>query len=204
MKKKSIILLLLLFIIGFKANASNPIEEDNWKTRNAADDLLFFGNLTLKVDSIVVYGIDVAAISFGRIRYRRDKIEEIYNHDKDAKGNNATRIRLDKRREIMMFLSMLKSMVPFDPSEIKIKPEEIVDTRENWLRGDGFDSNDPMETRGKIIVYNNDGTLDVGYFDSFAKHVDMFGWRYHSGEALKRVILELTRKDHNNKMLFDE
>ena len=105
-----------------------------------------------------------------------------------------------------MFLSMLKTMVPLDSSEVKIKPEEIVDTRENWLRGDGFGSNDPMQTRGKIIVYNNNNTQDIGYFSLFCSMIDMFGWRYHSGAALEKVILALTRRyEHiNNKGLFDE
>ena len=206
MKKKTIILLLLLFIIGFSTHASNPIEEKNWKSKDFVDDFLFFGGLTLEVDSIIIYGIDVESVGFGRISYRRDKMEEIYDHYKNNPKIPAARIKLDKRREIMMFLSMLKTMVPLDSSEVKIKPEEIVDTRENWLRGDGFGSNDPMQTRGKIIVYNNNNTQDIGYFSLFCSMIDMFGWRYHSGAALEKVILALTRRyEHiNNKGLFDE
>ncbi|MDE7397122.1 MAG: hypothetical protein K2M98_05285, partial [Muribaculum sp.] len=90
-------------------------------------------------------------------------------------------IILKNKSEVYMFLTMLKYMTPLDSSEVKIKPSDIIDTREEWWSPYGFDTNDPIQVRGKIIIYKVDGTKEEGYFD-YGFYIDIFGWRYRSKE----------------------
>lgn len=158
-----------------------------------------------EVDSIVIYMIDLQAVHFGRWGYRRDKFDEIYNHysKQENEADQVLKIKMVRCREKMMFINMLNSMSPLDSAEVKVKPDEIVDTRENWLRGDGFGSNDPIDVNGKIIIYNNDGTQNVGFIENCVRHIDMFGWRFQS-RTLQRVINEFYFSRYLTPELYDE
>ncbi len=189
-------ILIVIFVFFVYILHDVGLYAENWRENK---DL--FGDHYSKVDSIVVYLIEYGSVHFGKMRYRRDKIEEIYDYWKDKNPNfDGMKISFTKKREILMFMVMLKYMTPLDSSKVKVKPSEIIDTRERWWSPDGFESNDPVGTCGKIIIYNTDGTKEEGFI-SFPLYIDMFDWRY-KGYEIQHVLRSLWY-NHNKKNYYD-
>lgn len=168
---------------------------------NAAE-YRYFGTDYSDVDSIEIFSIDLNAIgTIGKFSFNRNKIEDIYQYRKNIPvlSKSCIHILFKRRREVMLVMSLLQNLTPLDSSKVDIKPSEVYyeEDSERWWRAYGNgDNNDPIETRGKIIIHYNNGTKVSGYFSQY--YIDIYDWRYTNDSFLNML------RSFNNNSDLDE
>lgn len=146
------------------------------------DAKLNFNITTSEIDSIIIKSINPNATScFGGLIYDRGHFDEIFDkfHHQPSIGDYAIRICLRDWSEISMFIILLDQSVPLDENEIKVWPNEIETKPDvDWSQPLNRNmTNDPIETRTKIIIYHNGEKL-TAFMSNF--YIDILNYRYRN------------------------
>lgn len=136
----------------------------------------------IEIDSITVKLIDPTAMGIGDICYDRVHFDEVFDYYELNRnlGIDSYCIHLVSLKEISLFLSILNSSIPLNSSMINVYPDQIrtlpgIDWRKP-LHNSPDITNDPIETRGKIMLYMHSGETVTAFFSMTA--LDIFNYRY--------------------------
>lgn len=186
MKKN--ILILLLFLSCQLSVYSRILSPEN-SIRRVQFDYYFS---TMSIDSIEIKLIDWNIKHNGYYGIDRKAFDQTFEYLKDS--NQATlayaKIHEKSTIELLAFLFDF-SINPYPIEAIQLTPNEIQNQSIGFFNNcgimDGTATNgDPLEIRGKIIIYtNNNCTTDI-YLSNFS--LDVLNYRFSMGEALYQFI----------------
>ena len=128
---------------------------------------------------------------FGGYSVDREHFDEIFDYHRfngDKKYQDVGHLVIKDRIMLLLFISVLNELEPYDAMDIKVYPEDIMSEKVGVKMRDGRDyaakeyslgyisPNDPLETRGKIDLYMKDGTKISGFLSTHT--IDILNYRY--------------------------
>lgn len=144
-----------------------------------------------KVDSVEIKMIAFTDCFFGRYIVDREHFDEIYDYhrfNENEKYHDTDFLIIKDRTMLLLFMSVLNNLIPYDEKEITVYPSDIKSEKVGEkMRNDkdysakeyslGYISpNDPLETRGKMDIHMKDGTKISGFFSTHT--IDILNYRY--------------------------
>lgn len=143
------------------------------------------------VDSVEIKMIGFTSCFFGGYSVDREHFDEIFDYHRfngDKKYQDVGHLVIKDRIMLLLFISVLNELEPYDAMDIKVYPEDIMSEKVGVKMRDGRDyaakeyslgyisPNDPLETRGKIDLYMKDGTKISGFLSTHT--IDILNYRY--------------------------
>ena len=142
-----------------------------------------------EVDSVEIKMIAFSSCIFGGYAVDREHFDEIfYYHRFNNKSKDIDYLMIKDRTMLLLFISVLNKLNPYEENEIKVYPKDIKSEKIGVTMRDGWDyaakeyslgyisPNDPLETRGKMDIYMKGGTKISGFFSTHT--IDILNYRY--------------------------
>ena len=156
LKKLRLHCLLLCLAIGFWVAAQQK-EFIHWSNVN---------QIEMKI-------LDPLTISdFGRVAYNRDDFDKIFDKKADETYDSFEYVVLENRSDIMYFITIYNNLELVDSCKNNIIHNNLAHPNLSNLKN----TEDPIETRGKIIITMNDGAQIIAFWSPTI--IDILNYKY--------------------------